>query len=95
MPNFYGYIKDSVAMARIVLFKIKNADKEAVLEAKSSNGNTPLHTAAICDSTRVAELLLKAGARANPKNGNCKTPLQLAIENKKPIVEKLLRNKTD
>ena len=29
------------------------------------------------------------------KNGDGNTPLQLAVENKKPLVEKLLRNKTD
>ena len=93
--HLYDPLKDSASVARILFSKIRGADKEAVMEAKSSNGNTPLHTAAICGSTSVAELLLKAGARANLKNGDGKTPLQLAVENKKPLVEKLLRNKTD
>jgi ankyrin repeat protein len=54
------------------------ADPEAVdRRGPGSAGRTPLHAAAVANRVDVGELLLRAGARADPLDANADTPLHL------------------
>jgi len=50
----------------------------AKFDAKSDDGETPLHSAAWAGSSAGAELLLAHGADINAKNSSGETPLQVA-----------------
>jgi len=64
----------------------------ADVNARSANGDTPLHRAAANNSAaEVVSLLLKAGANANTRNRDGRTPLHLAAQgNPNPVVTELL-----
>ena len=54
--------------------------RRAPLEAVDGQGNTPLHDAAMFDAKAAAELLVRAGASRSVRNGEGKTPHDLAHE---------------
>jgi len=51
----------------------------ADLDAQDTDGDTPLHDAAMRDHKEITELLIDAGADVNAKDVNGKTPLDAAI----------------
>ena len=70
-------------------------DKKLV-NARDSDGRTPLHWAAIYGQTKAMELLLAAKADVNSLDGDGFTPLHWAATfNKRAAVELLLANKAD
>jgi uncharacterized protein len=79
---------------------VKNRDVESVrgllkqrvdVNATQGDGATPLHWAAHRDDLAIADLLIRAGARANVANDLGTTPLHLACTNRSaPMVERLL-----
>src|SRR5881409_2065852 len=52
--------------------------------ASQGDGSTALHWAAHVDDVAIADLLLRAGARANVANDEGTTPLHLACTNRSP-----------
>jgi ankyrin repeat protein len=61
------------------------------VNATQGDGTTPLHWAAEVDNLIIADLLIRAGARADVANDNGFTPLHLACTNRSgPMVERLL-----
>ena len=52
---------------------------------------TPLHWAALAGNRPIAELLLARGAELNRKTRLARTPLNIAVQHRRPDVEKLLR----
>ena len=87
---------------------VKNRDVESVREllkprparidvnAAQGDGATALHWAAHRDDLAIADLLIRAGARANVANDLGATPLHLACTNRSaPMVERLLAAKAD
>ena len=62
----------------------------ADVDAKDSQGDTPLHWAALWGRTDVAKLLLARGADANAVENACHTPLDLAAANGNKDVAELL-----
>ena len=81
---------------------VKAGDRQAVLKllkqpdsvtAQEADGTTALHWAVRADSLDLAELLLKAGARANAANRYGVTPLALAAANGSPrMIDLLIEN---
>src|SRR5205823_5420942 len=82
---------------------VKNRDVESVrallqerparidVNAAQGDGATALHWAAHRDDLAIADLLIRAGARANVANDLGATPLHLACTNRSaPMVERLL-----
>ena len=66
-------------------------NKGAKVNAKGSNGNTPLHLAVLADKLQVVEKLIEGGADVNAKNNHGATPLHWAALNQNvSIVEKLI-----
>jgi uncharacterized protein len=66
--------------------------KKAKLEALDGEGNTPLHKAAMFDAIAPAKVLLAAGASRTKKNGEGKTPYELAKERDNEV-EAILRKR--
>src|ERR687895_2392361 len=61
------------------------------VNAPQGDGATPLHWAAHVDDLTIADLLIRAGAKAAVSNDNGFTPLHLACTNRSsPMVERLL-----
>ncbi len=92
------------AELNVLLDAAKNGDIEAVkqhladgadVNAKTADGTTPLHNAAVYGHTEVAELLIANGANMNAiivsGRNQGKTPLDLAIWRKKNEAADLLR----
>ena len=92
------------AELNVLLAAAKNGDIEAVkqhladgadVNAKTADGTTPLHNAAVYGHTEVAELLISNGADMNAiivsGRNQGKTPLDLAIWRKKNETADLLR----
>jgi ankyrin repeat protein len=63
----------------------------ANVNCRSEEGGSPLHEAAGNGFLEFARLLIDNGADVNQKDDNGKTPLTIALEYKKPELEKLLR----
>ena len=63
-------------------------ERGADVNASSINHDTPLHQASRLVSLKVAWCLLKYGADPNVKNGDGKTPFQLAREHIKEQMER-------
>ena len=61
------------------------------MNAKTGDGTTPLHNAAIYGHNEVAELLIANGADVNAKNDDSNTPLDSAIKDKHTETADLLR----
>lgn len=84
---------------------VRNKDIESVrgllkqrvdVNAPQGDGATALHWAAHVDSLPIADLLIRAGARASAANDNGATPLHLACTNRSaPMVERLLAAKAN
>ena len=73
-------------------------DRGADIEARSGNGMTPLHCAALWKGNEpVAQLLLERGADINARDDQGRTPLHVAIERNSglSIIKKLLDNWAD
>ena len=65
----------------------------ANVNARTRNGNTPLHSAAFYGHMEIAELLLARGADVNAKTQNGTTPMHwAAIKDHKDVVEMLLQH---
>jgi len=60
------------------------------LEAKNEEGDTPLHTAASCNSRSVAQVLIEHGANTEAKNNTGDTPLHCAAKSNSLDVARLL-----
>ena len=69
----------------------KGADINATAGAGDGVGWTPLHEAAEGGHKKVVELLIQKGANINVKNGDGRTPMDLAIEHKNAEIADLLR----
>ena len=69
----------------IVAGKTEQPELELLLnrggDARGENGWAPLHHAAANDDEPLTRKLLQNGAEVNPKNGDGKTPLDLAFDN--------------
>ena len=63
----------------------------ANVNCRSEEGGSPLHEAAGNGFLEFARLLIDNGADVNQRDDNGKTPLTIALEYKKPELEKLLR----
>jgi uncharacterized protein len=99
----------SAAPAEVRLIEaVKNRDLESVrallqprpltidVNAAPGDGATALHWAAHRDDVAIADLLIRAGARANVANDLGATPLHLACTNRSaPMVERLLAAHAD
>lgn len=66
--------------------------KGAKVDATDHAGNTALHEAAMMDAAAAAKLLLAAGASRTKKNGDGKTPYELA-KDRNNSVEPILRTR--
>jgi ankyrin repeat protein len=66
--------------------------KRAKLEAVDADGNTALHQAAMMNAAAAATALIAAGAHRDAKNGDGKTPLELA-QDRANSVEAVLRKR--
>lgn len=64
----------------------------AQIELTSEQSKTPLHVAAIANSLKVVELLLKSGANENARTADGDTALQLARKLKNKECEDVLEN---
>jgi ankyrin repeat protein len=64
---------------------------KADVNAKASNGWTPLHGAAVYNQKEVVALLLASKAEINEKDNNGATPMHLALAKKHQDVAELLR----
>jgi ankyrin repeat protein len=74
----------------LVRFLIENG---ASLEERDSLGYTALHNATSSGYFRIAELLIKHGARVNAITYGVVSPLELAVDNKDiPLIDLLLLN---
>jgi uncharacterized protein len=71
---------------------VRAALKQRVdVNAPQGDGTTPLHWAVHVDDLAIADILIRAGARANAANDNGFTPLHLACTNRSSaMVERLL-----
>ena len=58
---------------------------------KSSDGNTPLHQAALKGQSRLVEVLISVGADLKAKNNLNQTPLHLSSMNLVDLVDKVMR----
>jgi uncharacterized protein len=67
--------------------------KGAKVDALDSEGNTPLHKAAMFDAAAAVKVLLAAGAKRSKKNGEGLTPYELA-KHRRNSVEAILRPRT-
>ncbi len=81
--------EDQDLRAKTAILLIENG---ADLESQQSEqyNDTPLHTAARFGVTKVAQVLIKAGANIDSLNDKNQTPLYLAIDQNRPQVVKLL-----
>jgi ankyrin repeat protein len=61
----------------------------ADVDQQGINGYTPLHSAIQSGNAEVIRLLLAAGADINLRDGNGRTPLDLALA-KNPMIAELL-----
>jgi len=66
--------------------------KGAKVDALDAEGNTPLHKAAMFDAGAAVKVLLTAGANRKKKNGEGKTPYELA-KDRNNSVESILRTR--
>lgn len=66
--------------------------KGAKVDALDAEGNTPLHKAAMFDAGAAVKVLLAAGANRKKKNGEGKTPYELA-KDRNNSVESILRTR--
>jgi hypothetical protein len=60
------------------------------VNAKDSEGNTPLHKAVSGDHVKIVELLIKGGANVNSKNTAGEKPFKIAIDKKYKDVWEML-----
>jgi ankyrin repeat protein len=65
-------------------------DRKCELNAQNTDGNTPLHFAALKGNELIMTLLLKAGSDANIQNNNKFTPLHLTCQFGEYIKSKIL-----
>ena len=65
------------------------------VNAKSKDGTTPLHKAALKGHKEIAELLITKGADVNAKSRTGTTPLHLATWGHTKIIELLIANGAD
>jgi ankyrin repeat protein len=63
------------------------------VDARDSNGSTPLEQASSWGRFEVAQLLLERGAAVNTRNKAGKSPLDAAVENGHEQVAALLRSR--
>jgi ankyrin repeat protein len=61
------------------------------VNAKTDDGWTPLHFAAVNGHKEIVELLIAKSANVNAKNGSGETPLDWAIEKTHTEIADLLR----
>jgi ankyrin repeat protein len=66
-----------------------------VAHVPAENGDTPLHVAAVLGDTRMAEVLLGAGASANARNNFQEIPLHDAVRGPKELVQLLVSGGSD
>merc|ERR1719492_11142 len=78
-PLHWAADRGALEVAR-VLVRMAGETPEAAarLNARDSNGDTPLHYAVNTDNPELARLLLGAGADAAVKNADDETPAELA-----------------
>ncbi len=70
--------------------------QRADVNTKQGDGATALHWAANADNLTIADLLIRAGARADAANDLGSTPLHLACTNRSaPMVDRLLEAKAN
>lgn len=65
------------------------------LNTKDNAGDTPLHYAAMTNSLKAAEALLKHGAKVNAANRKGETPLHYAATTSREMIELLIQFKAD
>ena len=85
--NDMGVVKDiPLAMAERLI--AAGAD----VTATTSEGDTPLHWAALGGHTTMAQCLIKAGAQVNTQNHYGDTPLQLASDRQHAAMVEILQS---
>jgi cytohesin len=84
------YTRLHLAAEREIEFVELLIGKNAVMDARTEEGETPLHWASKRGTIRVVELLLANGADVNAKDNHLQTPLHGAAEWGRPAVVRLL-----
>ena len=67
-------------------------EKQADVNAKDKNGNTPLHLAAYYGHVEAIKWLIRRGSNKNKKNNCGETPLHMAAKNNKDLAIEALIN---